>query len=387
MSISVPSLRSLAFRALAFAGIAVAFCAASAAATVSAEPVFPGADWEQVRSADLPRYGWDVTKLGAVRSHVRDHSKTTGLVVVDRGRIVTTFGDIKGLSYLASARKSVLAILYGRWVKDGTIKLETTLGELGMDDQGGLLPNEKRATVHQLITARSGVYHPASNSGDDLASAPPRGSQEPGTYMLYNNWDFNAAGAAFELITQRNIYDELEVQLARPLGFQDWDRNAQRKTGNLTVSRNPAYHMHLSTRDMARIGLLMLNEGRWNGTQVIDREWARQIVSVVTPLAAMNPARRREGYFGYGYMWWIWDGPRAVGPFKGAYTARGAVGQWITVMPAVNLVIAHKTNSVYERTTSWESFHRLLELLLDARGIKPEAEWPWHQARAGAAIE
>ena len=112
--------------------------------------------------------------------------------------------------------------------------------------------------------------------------------------------------------------------------------------------------------------------------QIISRDWVRRISSVVTPLEEMYPVRRRDGYFGYGYMWWVWDGPRAVGPFEGAYTARGAWGQWILVMPAVDLVIAHKTNSVYSRTTSWTSFERLLELLLESKqGVVLEDPYPW----------
>jgi CubicO group peptidase (beta-lactamase class C family) len=91
----------------------------------------------------------------------------------------------------------------------------------------------------------------------------------------------------------------------------------------------------------------------------------------------MNPVQRRAGYFGYGYMWWVWDGPRAIGPFEGAYTARGAVGQWITVLPAVDLVISVKTNSVYGRTMSWESWERMMELLFEARGIAPAGPYPW----------
>jgi CubicO group peptidase (beta-lactamase class C family) len=121
----------------------------------------------------------------------------------------------------------------------------------------------------------------------------------------------------------------------------------------------------------------MLNEGNWDGNQVIPRDWARQIVSVVTPLEEMNPVSRRDGYFGYGYMWWVWDGPRATGPFEGAYTARGAIGQWITVFPAIDLVLAHKTNSVYSRTTSWASYERLIELLFEAKGIEMEGPFPW----------
>jgi len=348
-----------------------------AAAQVGTDATFPGETWEVVRRGDLAAYGWDAARLGALQDFIRDSAFTTGLVVVDRGRVVFTYGDVEELSYLASARKSILAMLYGYWVENGTIDLDATLEDLGMDDVGGLLPIERQAKVRHLITARSGVYHPASNGGDDLASAPERGSQQPGTYQLYSNWDFNASGAVFEKLTGRDIYDELQAQLAIPLQFEDWDRSAQRKSGNLSISVNPAYHMWLSTRDMARVGLLMLNEGDWNGRRVISRAWAREIVRPVTPLEEMNPVRRRDGYFGYGYMWWVWDGPRAVGPFAGAYTARGAIGQWITVLPAVDLVVAHKTNSAYGRTTSWASWERMMELLLEARGVEMPGPYPW----------
>jgi CubicO group peptidase (beta-lactamase class C family) len=355
----------------------VAVAAVPLAAQVSQDPTFPGAAWEYVTRRDLAEYGWNDDRLQETTRFLRDSANSTGVVVVDRGRVVFTFGDVQELSYLASVRKSILAMLYGYWVENGTIDLERTLADVGVDDIGGLMDVERQATIRHLITARSGVYHPASNGGDNLADAPPRGSQTPGQYMLYNNWDFNAAGTVFEQLTDRNIYDEIQSQLATPLRFEDWDRSAQRKSGDLTISRNPAYHMWISTRDMARIGHLMLNEGSWDGRQVLSPEWARRIVSVVTPLEEMNPIRRRDGYFGYGYMWWVWDGPRAVGPFKGAYTGRGAVGQWITVLPAVDLVIAHKTNSVYRRTTSWASWHRMVELILEARGVEPEGPWPW----------
>ena len=338
--------------------------------------VFPGERWEVVRGPGLAESGWDADALQRAAAFLRDSANSTGVVVAHRGRVVFTFGDTRELSYLASVRKSILAILYGPWVENGVIDLDATLADIGFDDVGGLLPIERQATIDHLITARSGVYHPASNAGDNLADAPPRGSQRPGTYMLYSNWDFNAAGAVFEQLTGRDIYDEAQAQLAIPLDFEDWDRSAQRKSGNLNVSRNPAYHFWLSTRDMARIGHLMLNEGEWDGERVISREWARRIVGVVTPLEEMNPPGRRDGYFGYGYMWWIFDGPRVSGPFEGAYTARGAVGQWISVFPALELVIAHKTKSAYGRTTSWRSWQRLVELRFEARGVEVGG-YPW----------
>ena len=356
--------------------IVTALCPLQIAAQC-ADCIFPGSEWEHVRGDALTELGWSDQALRSVAVHLRDSTNSTGVVVADRGYLVFGFGDTEELSYLASVRKSILAILFGYWTENGTIDLDLTLEEIGVDDVGGLLPIERQATVRQLITARSGVYHPASNSGDNLADAPPRGSQEPGTYMLYNNWDFNAAGAIFESLTGRNIYDEVQAQLAIPLQFEDWDRSAQRKSGDLSISQNPAYHMWMSTRDMARIGHLMLNEGKWNGKQLISPDWLHEITSVVTPLDEMNPTRRRNGYFGYGYMWWVWDGPRATGPFEGAYTGRGAYGQWITVFPAIDLVIAHKTKSVYRRTTSWESWQRMIELLFDAKNVQLDGPYPW----------
>jgi len=234
-----------------------------------------------------------------------------------------------------------------KYVASGSIRLDKTLRELKIDDLGGLLPKELDATVHDLITARSGVYHLASNAGDATDSAPPRGSQKPGTYFLYNNWDFNAAGAVFEELTGKDIYDALQSDLAEPIEMEDFDRSAQKKYGNPQRSVLPAYHMYLSTRDMARIGYLMLREGNWKGHQVVPQDWARRIVSLVVPVSDFNPpswkAYAQGILWGYGYMWWVWDDQRREGPFAGAYTARGAYGQYITVLPALDVVVVHKT--------------------------------------------
>ena len=328
-------------------------------------PVFPGEQWE--RHATWSDAGYDPAKARQIRQFITDSMNTTGLYGVVDGKELFRFGDIEELSYLASCRKSILAMMYGNYIADGTINPELTMEQLGFDDVQGLLPVEKQATVQHLITARSGVYHPASNGGDNAADAPERGSQQPGSYFLYNNWDFNAAGAAFEQLTGKNIYDAMESDIARPIGMEDWDRSAQKKSGDTKQSRFQAYHVWLSTRDMARIGHLMLHEGNWNGRQVIPQDWAKEIVSIITPLEEMNPTRYRDGYFGYGYMWWVWDGPKATGAYEGAYTARGAIGQYITVLPALGMVISHKTNAKYSRSTSWGSYERLIELIVDAK--------------------
>jgi CubicO group peptidase (beta-lactamase class C family) len=327
--------------------------------------VYPAETWERINDPYSACYSAD--GLEKVREYVKTLD-TTGLMVVVGGKVLFEYGDIKELSYLASVRKSILSILYGKYVTDGTIRLDTTLEELGITDNEGLLPVEQKATIDHLITARSGIYHPASNSGDSTAYAPQRGSQKPGEYYLYNNWDFNCAGTIFEMLTRQVIYDALERDLAVPLGMQDFDRMRQRKSGNLKRSRFPAYHIWLSTRDMARIGYLMLREGEWDGRQIVPKAWVRKISRIKTPLEEMNPEPYRKGTFGYGYMWWIWDGPTAVGPYKGAYTASGAYGQYITILPALDMVIAHKTAvPPRKRSVQRNQYVGIIERLIAAR--------------------
>jgi len=322
--------------------------------------LYPSPEWSRAQPA---KYGFDAKKLEAAKRFIVDSTVATGCMVVVGGESIFEYGSVTRISYIASCRKSVLAMMYGKWVENGTIDLSRTIGDLGLDDVGGLLPIEKRATIDHLITARSGVYHDASNGGDDAANRPPRGTKEPGTYFLYNNWDFNAAGAVFEKLTGQDIYRAFQAQIAFPIGLQDWDLAIHRKSGNLNASIYPAYHFNFSTRDMARIGYLMLRNGKWNSEQVISREWVAKILSVVTPLEEVPPARLNM--FEYGYMWWLF---KVADPaFAGAYSARGAMGQFITVLPALDMVVAFKTDSVYERTTSWNQYYTLLQKIAAAR--------------------
>lgn len=353
------------------------FSGGQAAQTQASKAVYPGKDWERIEKPESA--GYSSARLQALRGWLQALD-TTALLVSVGGRSLFEYGDLAHLSYLASVRKSVLAMLYGKYVENGTIKLDRTLRELEFTDVGGLQPRELEATIEHLITARSGVYHLASNPGDSTDSAPPRSSQRAGSYYLYNNWDFNAAGAVFEKLTGRDIYDALESDLAKPIGMQDFNRARQRKSGDTTRSQHLAYHIWLSTRDMARLGLLMLREGKWGEQQVVAREWTRRITSLVTPLNEMNPPNYRSlgtgDRWGYGYMWWVWDAPNSPGPFEGAYTGMGAGGQYITVLPKLDLVIAHKTDmeqplpqgsSGRRRNVSLAEYDSILRMLIAAR--------------------
>ena len=332
---SVTSTRIFAF----WAAVALAACASLPRSTPALPRVYPGGAWERANPA---AFGYCQDELDDVTARAKA-LPTTAMMAVVRGRVLFEYGDVQRVSYLASVRKSILAMLYGKYVDSGKIRLGKTLAELNLDDRAALSVAEKEATIADLLAARSGVYHEASNAGDNLADAPPRGSQKHGTYFLYSNWDFNALGTIFEQETGRNIYDALESDLAQPIGMQDFDRSTHRRTGNAAKSMHLAYHMNLSTRDMARVGYVMLHYGEWSGRAIVPSQWVRRIVTPVTRVHEMNPAGLRKGPFGYGYLWWIWNGDWARGAYEGAFTGMGAFGQYITVLPKLEMVIAHKT--------------------------------------------
>ena len=195
--------------------------------------------------------------------------------------------------------------------------------------------------------------------------------------------DFNAAGTAFEKLTGIDIYDALEADLAKPLGMQDFDRARQKKNDERPHTVHPEYAMYLSTRDMARIGLLMLREGKWGDKDVLPPSWSRYITTIVTPYRDMNPPflSLLTRPWRYGVMWWVWDAQAwsglSSGPFQGAYTAWGANGQFITVLPTLDMVVAHKVNdgtSEYE-VTQFE-FQTILQMLISANCGSGNECWP-----------
>jgi CubicO group peptidase (beta-lactamase class C family) len=311
----------------------------------AAQPQNPSPDWQTLRPEDV---GYSTPRLEALGAWLKT-GPTSAMIVVVHGKIIFQYGNLAHASKIASIRKSILGMLYGNYVISGKIDLYKTVKQLGLDDVQPFLPIEEKATLEQLLAARSGIYLPSGNTNLDPLT-PKRGSQYPGTFFDYNNWDFDAAGTAFEKLTGKNIFDALQTDLAQPLHMQDFDRSAQRSNSALPVSRHPEYAMYLSARDLARLGLLMLRLGSWDGKQVISKDWIWYMTSVKTRFEQMYPTPLREPglpeRWGYGAMWWVWDapvypGPTYAGPYQGAYTARGTGGQFVTVLPFSDMVIVH----------------------------------------------
>lgn len=246
------------------------------------------------------------------------------------GRMIAEQGDPARKVSVASVRKSLLGALYGIAVAEGRIALSGTLEALGIDDLApALSAEEKRATVADLLAARSGVYHVAAYETREMKrKRPARGSHAPGSFWFYNNWDFNVLGTIYRQRTGEDVFESFARRIAQPIGMRDF-ASADGRYVEAAGSRHPAYVFSLTTRDMLRFGEMVLAEGRWNGRSIVPASWIERSLTA--------HSRTPRGDLGYGYLWWVLD-PAVFG--AGAGFAAGFGGQYIAVVPRHRLVVA-----------------------------------------------
>jgi CubicO group peptidase (beta-lactamase class C family) len=295
--------------------------------------VFPGIQWEAASPAEL---GWSLQGL-AKAYQVFAALTPASMVVIDRGRIVVAWGDSARRIKLSSIRKSLLSALYGTPVHEGRVDLDDTLEKLEIDDDPPLTHGERQATLRMLLQARSGVYHSYVGGTPHMRELmPEREAHPPGAFWSYNNWDFNVLGGVYERKLNKKIGEAFQAEIAAPIQMQDFridDMYYLKSEDNaLAFARSmyPAYHFRLTARDMARFGYLFLRGGNWNGTQVIPADWVRASTTSYSETTGFG-----EG-FGYGYLWWV----HGYGLNMDVFSARGALGKYIVVIPERDLVVA-----------------------------------------------
>ncbi len=300
----------------------------------------PSAEWEYLSPEES---GWSAEKLTEAEAFADEHD-VSAVVVVQHGAVVAEWGDTEKPMELASIRKSLLDALIGIAVAHRKIDLSATLQQAAIDDNPpSLSAQEKQATIQMLLEARSGVYHPALYETPAMAAArPQRFSHAPGTFWYYNNWDFNALGTIYEKATGTQIYDAFENEIARKIDMQDYDPRAQHKfLGEASI--HAAYIFRMSARDLARFALLFLNDGRWDGQQIVPQRWVRE---------STTPHSDADQGLGYGYLWWTSEAASSTGNGgrnvfhlpAGSYFAWGAGGQYAFVIPHDDLVIVERTD-------------------------------------------
>jgi CubicO group peptidase (beta-lactamase class C family) len=326
---------------------------------------YPGAQWERI---DPAAAGWS-TKLLARAQAYSERAGSTAAMVVQHGRVVAAWGDAARRSPIASVRKSLLSALYGIAIDEGKVRLDATLAALGIDDKSPLTAAEMQATVADLLTSRSGVYHPVDVEPASLAGArPPRGSHPHGTHWYYNNWDFNALGTIYEQATGAGIYHAFKDRIADAIGLEDFVlSDGEWGPGEKSIHRN--YGFRMSVRDLARFGYLYARGGRWGERQLVPAPW----VAESTRTHAIVRSQTFAGC-GYGYMWWTGFGsdfaPTVTLP-DGSFHALGIGAQYLFVIPAHDLVIVHTVDMTREKWPWIDDFQigRLLWLILSAAGV------------------
>ncbi len=320
---------------------------------------YPGETW--TRYATPEEAGWDSEGLANAQKLSEAFGSAAVMVVYD-GVVLAEWGQVDRRYMCHSMRKSLLSALYGIAVDRGQIDIEEMLEEIGIEDDSPLTETERTAKISDLLKSRSGVYLPAAYETPAMKKArPARGSHAPGTHWYYNNWDFNVLATIYNQETGGDLFRAFKEDIADPLQMQDFEMRHTYYHLEAENSRHPAYPFRMSARDLARFGLLFLNDGRWRDKQIISSAWVRE--------STASYSKARNG--GYGYMWWTAGG--RLGEL-GAYAAAGYGGQWVYVIPGARLVVVHRADTYQDKHVEFTSVWTILATILNARTGPPLAK-------------
>ena len=119
---------------------------------------------------------------------------------------------------------------------------------------------------------------------------------EPGTSFYYNGSTVDLLGKIISHAANQSVIDFSSEYLFQPLGITNYNWEVLYPSG-LTCCHGD---IHITPRDMAKFGQLFLDEGKWNGTQIISSEWVELSTQYHIDLGVTSVD-------GYGYLWWLKD--------------------------------------------------------------------------------
>jgi CubicO group peptidase (beta-lactamase class C family)/sugar lactone lactonase YvrE len=317
--------------------------AASSTMTPAAAQVDPGerAYWPTAgwRTAAPEAQGMDPALLAQLAQRVpAELPLLSGLVVVRGGDIV--FEDYNGQTadepiHLWSVTKSVTSMAVGMAVAEGLLRLDQTLGELIPERiPEGADPRTASMTVEQLLTMTSGWAWDSSTDFLHLDDAPDWAARtlglpmacDPGECYEYNSGNAHLLSVLVQTVTGQAQADYLQGRLFDPLGIArpTWGQSPQGETAG-------AFALELNPRAVAKLGYLYLNQGVWDGRQIVPSEWVA--TSTTEHSSGTSPSGVNLGQAGYGYLWWVTE----VAGYP-AYFALGYGSQVLYVVPGLDLV-------------------------------------------------
>jgi CubicO group peptidase (beta-lactamase class C family) len=315
---------------------------------------WPDAAWRSATPAEVAVDARAITDLVA-RLRSGSLGPEHALVIVRKGYVIAdeyfAGWTADSIHTEQSVTKSVMSLITGIAIARGDVRgVDQPLVEL-LERYAPIanLDDRKRAlTVRDLLTMRSGMdWNEDSYPGSPLERLntlqtdwirfvvdwPMR--EAPGTRWQYNSGGVIALGGAVGIAAGMNTADYARAHLLRPIGItgDKWYRgfpDALPHTGG---------GLFLTTRDLARVGYLVLRRGRWNATQIVPESW---IIESTRPIA--TPTYLLGGRTSsYGYLWWLYTlgGSRPDASSTDiVIAASGAQGQWLFIVPRHDLVVA-----------------------------------------------
>lgn len=238
----------------------------------------------------------------------------------------------KSTRVLHSVSKTITALGIGFAVWENRLGVEDKVLNFFPEYDGSKHKNADRIarlTVENLLTMSVGHETDSIDSIFDKENLPWKAfldmemTREPGTAFRYDSGATYMLSAILTRVTGQTLLEYLKDRLFDPLGItdQDWDGIAGVNTGG--------WGCKLSVSDMAKIGQLLLMEGKWQGKQLMGADWIREMRKCHIDTAAENVYA--DWQQGYGYQ--MWQCSR-----NGCFRADGAFGQYILVCPPKNLV-------------------------------------------------
>lgn len=259
--------------------------------------------------------------------------------------------DLKHTLY--SCSKSFTATAVGFAISEKKLNLSDKVISFFPDDLPATIsPNLAALEIRHLLTMSVGhekenstIIATTDNWVEGFLATPI--VHKPGTKFLYNSPGTYMLSAIVQKVTGQKIIDYLKPLLFDPLGIQNIDWETDPKGIN-----TGGWGLRLKTDDMAKFGQLFLQKGKWNGKQILPKEWVEDASAMhimQNPDAPQAQKDASDWLQGYGYQMWRCR--------NNGYRADGANGQFIIILPekdAVIVLTAEETNMQSEINLVWK---------------------------------
>jgi CubicO group peptidase (beta-lactamase class C family) len=296
-------------------------------------PPLVGNTWETSSPTSL---NWDINSLNSLDSFLAV-TQTKGAIILKDGKIVFEkyYGTFTKDSnwYWASAGKSLTSVLVGIAQQNGFLSInDTSQKYLGTGFTSMTNAQEQKIKILHQLSMTSGLDDGVANK-DCYESSCLKYKAEPGTRWAYHNAPYTILDEVIDAATGLTINEFALANIKSKTGMDGIYFKTPGTFNNIYYSK---------ARSMARFGLLMLNKGYWNSTAVLSD--SNYYNAMISSSQNINPS--------YGYLWWLngkskfmapglqisFNGPLFPNAPMDMYSALGKNGQFIFVVPSMNLV-------------------------------------------------